>query len=114
MHDRIQQIRARQPAAHYQRMTEAATAARERKFSVESGEVDIRSLIVTDDIEIPIQVVVFDHRTNTLISADMFKRKLRNDSYSLVIDGKFIDNCGSARAMREIAKRIPRLISELM
>lgn len=109
MHDRIQKRRGRQPSEFVRKRTERQNAARERKRQAEAGEIDVRRFVSPVDVEIPIQVIVIDHRTGNTIEADLFRRKSRSDSFSVVIgESDFIGNYGAARAMREIGKKILR------
>lgn len=109
MRDRIQQRRGRQPSEFVRKRTERQNAARERKRLIEAGEIDVRRFVCQDDAEIPIQIIVLDHRTGTTVEADLFSRRSRSDSFSVVVGDDFIGNYGAARAMREIGKRILRV-----
>lgn len=110
VHDKIQKRRSRQRSEFVRLRTERQNAARERKRQIEAGKIDVRRFVCQEDVEIPIQVIVLDHRTGTVIEADLFKRRSRSDSFSLVVgESDFVGNFGAARAMREIGKRILRV-----
>ncbi len=107
--DRITQRRSRLSPEQIKRRTEAQNAARERKRIAESKGLADDRYTNSDQPELPVQIIIIDHRFNEVHEIDCY-RSNRINSYNVFRGDEFVGKFGVARALREIAKRfIPHL-----
>jgi hypothetical protein len=107
VHDIINKRRQKQPSINA-RMTDAATKARDIKHAVNPDLLRQLESQHVDAKQIPFVIAIVDCESGQDMFFQLFARKSRKDSYSLVFNDRFIGNFGGSRAMREAARYFPR------
>lgn len=107
MRDRIKRRKDRQPPEHQARLTRAAARASERK------QAEASTHYTADDLpEIPIQVVIIDHRFGETIEIDLYKTGRVNSFHLVDVNaGEVIGKHGAVRGLREIARKYLREVA---
>lgn len=110
--ERVYSIRGRLTSEQIKRRTDAQNAARERKRRIESIGLADNRYTNSDQPELPIQIIIIDHRFNEVIEVDCF-RSNRINSYNFFRGDSFLGKFGAARGLRELAKRlVPHLTNK--